>query len=162
MRIYIFLFYILYSCAYSSPPIQETKLTKIQEVWDSKDPKLALKYFPEIKKLSEEKDKYLLGIGKAGMPTFGIYVSKKDEKIQNILFWLDVKERNRGADYLKTKLLADDWKSIPIKSTSAHVIEKKISHNSEKLGVSFIYDDYDPKKRVWIVYWGADPAKINF
>ncbi|HXH29248.1 MAG TPA: hypothetical protein VNJ01_00385 [Bacteriovoracaceae bacterium] len=150
----------LLACTHPSSKAFDEKITKIQNVWETKDPKLAHQYFPEIEKLEETRDDYTLGTGKPGLPTFGIRVSKKDLKITRISYWLTDKDNN-NADYIKVKLVADDWISNPVKSSSAHVIEKRVSLSSKKLGVSFIYDEYDPQKKVWIVYWGADPKKIN-
>ena len=56
----------------------------------------------------------------------------------------------------------DDWKKIPKENMVKDLVESRMAQFSPKLGVSFIYDDLDKKRKVWMVYWGADPKVINW
>ena len=92
MKLHFLLFLIILSCSHSSIKdtnhFTESDIVKTQKVWDSKNPEEAKKVFPDIQKLVDKKDSYTLGIGPAGLPTFGIFVSKKENKITNVMRWL--------------------------------------------------------------------------
>lgn len=68
-----------------------------------------------------------------------------------------VKANNSKED----QITASDWKTYehPAKQ---HPLRTEISEYSVSKGVSFLYDKLDPKQEVRILYWGADPKKINF
>lgn len=165
MKYLLLLLFILSSCAQhvatSSSSQKENDLSIIQKIWEKKDPsEIALK-FPEVTQISEKNDYYVIGVKKKNsLPSLKFLIDKKSKKIESISYWL--KDNINNADYVESSLPTDDWKKIPKENNVKDLVESRMAQFSPKLGVSFIYDDLDKKRKVWIVYWGADPKVINW
>lgn len=165
MKYFLLILFILSSCAQSvvigSPHLKDNDLTIIQKNWETKDPSEIALRFPEAASIAEKSDYYVVGIKKKNsLPSLRFVIDKKIKKIESISYWL--KDNVNNADYIESSLPADDWKKIPKENKIKDLVESRIAQFSSKLGVSFIYDEFDKKRKVLMVYWGADPEVINW
>ncbi len=166
MKYFLFIIFILCSCTHSTaislPVKTENKLATIQNIWEKKDPTEIKKKFPDVIQIAEKEDYYVVGVQKKdSLPSLKFVVDKKLQTIESISFWL-VKDGLNNADYIESILVTDDWKKISKENKVKDSIENRIAQFSSKLGVSFIYDELDKKREVWIMYWGADPKVIKW
>jgi hypothetical protein len=165
MKYFLLILFILSSCAQSivlgSPHLKDNDLTIIQKIWKTKDPSEIALRFPEAASIAEKSDYYVVGIKKKNsLPSLRFVIEKKTKKIESISYWL--KDNVNNADYIESSLPADDWKKIPKENKIKDLVESRIAQFSSKLGVSFIYDEFDKKRKVLMVYWGTDPEVINW
>lgn len=165
MKYFLLILFILSSCAQSVatsfPNQKDNDLAIIQKIWEKKDPSEIISKFPEVTSIAEKNDYYIVGIKKKNsLPSLRFVIDKKSKKIESISYWL--KDNINNADYVESSLPTDDWEKIPKENRVKDLVESRMAQFSSKLGVSFIYDDLDKKRKVWMVYWGADPKVINW
>ena len=149
------------SCAQVSPTDYDNTIQILQNCWHKKTMDQAASRIKDFKLIEGTKEFLSYGVTlPSGAPRLTINVSRKDKKIHNISIWLFERGKD-NAKYIKSQIAASDWKVYehPVKQ---HPLRIEISEYSESKGVSFLYDKVDPKKEVRILYWGADPKKINF
>jgi hypothetical protein len=165
MKYFLLIIFILSSCAQSvvigSPHLKDNDLAIIHKIWEKKDPSEIALRFPEATSIAEKNDYYVVGIKKKNsLPSLRFVIDKKSKKIESISYWL--KDNVNNADYIESSLPTDDWKRIPKENKVKDLVENRMAQFSFKLGVSFIYDEFDKKRKVWMVYWGTDPEVINW
>lgn len=160
MRGYLLAFFLIASCS-TSHSEKPGEILLMQEIWDSKNPNIALTKLPELKKIEEDKKYYVLGISKeSSIPRLSITYDKQTNRAVSASLWLF--ERSKGTvDYIKTQIETSDWETFehPPKN---HPLRTEISEYSHSKGVSFLYEKRDSKKEVRKLYWGVDPKKINW
>jgi hypothetical protein len=165
MKYFLLMIFILSSCAQSiaknSSYGKDNDLAIIQKIWEQKDPsEIGLK-FSEVTLITEKNEYSVIGIRKKNsLPSLKFVIDKKLNKIESISYWL--KDNINNADYIESSLPTDDWKKISKENKVKDLVESRMAQFSTKLGVSFIYDDLDERRKVWVVYWGADPKIINW
>ncbi len=165
MRMIFLVIFFISSCAHSSlsPKDVDHSLAILQKIWDSRNLKVAKEYFPELHEISQDKNQIVYGVDqKANLFNFRIAANKVTNQIDSMSLGLSNNPSKNNSNFIKSKIVATDWKTLEIPAkVGKHSPGVGISEFSEKNGVSFIYNKLDKNKRVWIIYWGYNPNKLE-